>query len=600
MKKIGDSRKIKETVKVCRFFYNLAYQERKRYIYIIVITIFTLALSPFIGIIFPKEIIECLLLGENKRAYYLVAAMILGGFLLESFKNILDEERTKDEDWIARKYEMMISQKSMDMKFVNTETEKSIEAEKKAETGMSWYSGGIKGISDCIITIASSIISFIGVSYLINKISFVLIVIVIMSVAVNTLVISKINGAQQEVFEKTPKINKFYSYIYQRIILREFAKELRIYDGTNLVEEKAISNAKQLNEMDNACAVKQIRWSTLGACVNVITYGGVYCFMGIMAIDGKIGIGDLVMSITAIDTLSNNCLNKIVQGFQSIFMKSGFMKSFIDFMSLEDSNDTGTCLFKDKNCFDIEFRNVYFRYPGTKEYIFEDFSLKISDKEKISIVGMNGAGKTTLVKLLCRLYEVESGEILVNGVNIQDYEYDQYINSISVVFQDFKLFSLPLKENIAVGDCDNDEKSIQDSLRIAGLNKWVDRLRAKENTLLFKDYDENGVDPSGGEMQKIAIARAVNRHTPLIILDEPTAALDPMAEYEVYNSFNEMINNKTCIYISHRLSSCKFCDKIVVFADKGIAESGTHAELMHKNGIYKKMYDTQAEWYKEA
>ena len=245
----------------------------------------------------------------------------------------------------------------------------------------------------------------------------------------------------------------------------------------------------------------------------------------------------------------------------------------------------------------IEFLNVSFRYPRSEKYVLRNVNLTIRQGEHLSVVGVNGAGKTTFIKLLCRMYDVLEGEIRIDGINIKEYSDDEYRKLFAVVFQDFSLFAFSLKDNIILNEKE-DEKKLENTLKMAGLYDDAMKLENKFETTIFKSYDEKGPELSGGQQQKTAICRALYRDSPIVILDEPTAALDPIAEYEIYKRFNDLVGGKTAIYISHRLSSCKFCDRIAVFADDIIKEYGTHDELVNiKNGIYAEMYAAQAEYY---
>lgn len=226
--------------------------------------------------------------------------------------------------------------------------------------------------------------------------------------------------------------------------------------------------------------------------------------------------------------------------------------------------------------------------------------MSIRKGEHLSVVGLNGAGKTTLIKLLCRLYDPTEGEILMDGVNIRKYDYRDYMATFAPVFQDFKLFAFSIQENLLLKDAFTEEEEGKANLTLkkVGLKQKIESFKNRINTVLFKQFDEDGIEPSGGEQQKIAIARALIKDAPVVILDEPTAALDPIAEYEIYRQFEELVMGKTAIYISHRLSSCQFCDKIVVFSEGSVKEYGTHAELVNKaNGIYAKMFAAQAQYY---
>lgn len=249
------------------------------------------------------------------------------------------------------------------------------------------------------------------------------------------------------------------------------------------------------------------------------------------------------------------------------------------------------------NVYDIEFHNVSFKYPGTDTYAIKNMSFKFKVGERIAVVGMNGSGKTTMIKLLCRLYDPTEGYITLNGIDIQKYDYEDYLAIFSVVFQDFRLFSFSVAENIA-GTADYDEEKIWNCLETAGLKERVANMPNGLKTVIYKDFDKDGVEISGGEAQKLAIARALYKDAPFVILDEPTAALDPIAEYEIYSRFNEMVKNKTAVYISHRLSSCRFCDKIAVFHQGEIIQFGSHDNLLaDPNGKYHELWNAQAKYY---
>lgn len=247
--------------------------------------------------------------------------------------------------------------------------------------------------------------------------------------------------------------------------------------------------------------------------------------------------------------------------------------------------------------YQIEFKNVSFRYPGSKEYALKNLSIKFQIGEKLAIVGRNGSGKTTMIKLLCRLYDPDEGEILLNGVNIKKFRHEEYAMLFSVIFQDYTLISLMLSENVAtsnVVDVDRVRKCLIDS----GFGERLKTLPKDIETYLYKDYTDDGVEVSGGEAQKIAIARALYKNAPFVLLDEPTAALDPIAESEIYTNFDKIVGNKTAIYISHRLSSCKFCDRIAVFKNGCLVQYGNHDTLLQDcDGEYAAMWGKQAQYY---
>ena len=247
---------------------------------------------------------------------------------------------------------------------------------------------------------------------------------------------------------------------------------------------------------------------------------------------------------------------------------------------------------------EIIFKDVSFKYPGSENYALKGINLTIHNGEHLAIVGRNGSGKTTLIKLLCRFYDVTSGEIIINGINVKEYSKESLMKFYSVVFQDFKIFAIPLSENISA-DKEYDREKLYLCLEQVNIKDKVEKMSDRENTYLYKNINKKGVDISGGEAQKIAIARALYKNSPLVILDEPTSALDPVAENEIYSRFNSFTENKTAIYISHRLSSCIFCDRIAVFDKANLVEEGTHEELLSYGGKYSELWHAQASYYNE-
>ena len=239
-----------------------------------------------------------------------------------------------------------------------------------------------------------------------------------------------------------------------------------------------------------------------------------------------------------------------------------------------------------------------FRYSGSDTWALRDVNLTLKPETKLAVVGENGAGKTTFVKLLTRLYDPTEGVIMMDGIPIQEYDYDSYMSAFSAVFQDYRLFSFSLEENVTLAST-ADERRVENILRRVGLGEKLDDLPKGIHTAVYKNFDENGFEPSGGEGQRIALARALYKDAPIVVMDEPTAALDPRAEFELYQHFNELTKGKTAVYISHRLSSTRFCDEIMVFADGRIVERGTHEELMKREGVYAELFKMQAQFYKE-
>lgn len=304
---------------------------------------------------------------------------------------------------------------------------------------------------------------------------------------------------------------------------------------------------------------------------------------------------------TCLSASSNFCMafDDLINNSVLVKQYTGYLDYYFEFEELESQRKNEGKGIQTSREYTVDFVHVSFKYPGTDKQVLKDITLRIHPHEKLAVVGMNSAGKTTMIKLLLRLYEPTAGEILLNGTNIQDYSYEEYIQLLAVVFQDFKMFAIPLCENIAFSG-DYNEQKIMKAIEDVGMQSAVEQLPDKIHALIYKIFDDKGIEFSGGQYQKLAIARAIYKGSPIMILDEPTAALDPQSEFEIYSNFNSLVGNRTTIYISHRLSSCKFCEKIAVLDCGALLEYGSHSELMSmENGKYRELFEAQARYYKQ-
>ena len=315
-------------------------------------------------------------------------------------------------------------------------------------------------------------------------------------------------------------------------------------------------------------------------------------------ISKDITMGDFSMYLGATLVLSST-LTTIVNDLSTIYGESMYVSDYFVFLEKNMNENSGTKKAIEKVTLDIEFKNVSFKYPGSDKYIVKNLNLKINKGEKIAIVGINGAGKTTLIKLLTRLFDINEGEILINGINIKEFDLQEYYKMFSVVFQNVNTYAYTVRENIAISNDKENDKKVIDTLKRVGLKDKIFSYDKGLDQIMLKVIDEGGIELSGGENQKLSIARALYKDANMIIMDEPTASLDALAEEAIYRDFNDLVQDKTAIYISHRLSSTKFCDRIILLGEEGILEEGNHDELMNIKGEYYHMFVTQGKYYQD-
>lgn len=424
---------------------------------------------------------------------------------------------------------------------------------------------------------------------------------------------TELNEEYFEIYNEQSRVSDYYA---QDLAKSDYAKDIRVYSAVEMLLDNQAKQGKKIYQTAVKYMKKQWNSQRSGIVIMEISNIGIYTILIVNILLEKVSVGNFSSVLQSVFKFSN-ALNGISEGFFGLRYTTNIMKYYFEFMEMVEKEqvDEETKIIKIPNIEEgvtVEFKNVSFKYPNTEVYILRNINLNIELGEHISIVGKNGAGKTTFIKLLCRLYNVTEGEILINGVNINDIDYNEYVKILSVVFQDYKLFAFSIKENVCCGlsvggeklnynfDDDKEQinKKVEEIGKLVGVNEWIDSLEKKYDTNLYKIFDEAGIEPSGGQGQKLAIARTLYKNSPLVILDEPTAALDPIAEYDIYKNFNSLVGGKTTIYISHRLSSCRFSDRIIVFDNGTIVENGSHDELMNiKDGAYRNMYETQAKHY---
>lgn len=397
--------------------------------------------------------------------------------------------------------------------------------------------------------------------------------------------------------------NRSFSFYGFMCTERERAVDLRMYDQQDQVCNRYMN---ELNTFGPRSLIARYArgpmglWISLSSALSVLLTGIVYLYVCLKAWGGAFGVDAVTQYVGAITQLFLG-ISALLKALGEMRVNGGYLLNCFKLLDLPNRMYQGSLTTEKRSDrqYEIEFRDVSFRYPGSENWALRHVNMRFRVGSRLAVVGQNGSGKTTFIKLLCRLYDPTEGTILLNGIDIRKYRYDDYIQIFSVVFQDFRLVSRPLGENVACG-MSYDAKQVGRCLNDAGFREDLNRMPLELSTYLYKDWDQGGVDVSGGEAQKISIARALYKDAPFIILDEPTAALDPIAEAEIYSKFNEIVGDKTAIYISHRLSSCRFCDEIAVFSDGAVVQQGSHDRLAaDPEGLYYALWHAQAQYYTE-
>lgn len=410
-------------------------------------------------------------------------------------------------------------------------------------------------------------------------------------------VFTRFAAKQLEIFERHTGVEERIGYMLNNVFGNErVGKIIRLYG----MEEMILENSARFQEKSRAYFAERHDVETAANNANNLVSSvfalGAYLLAALKVVTGAVTVGAFTRYVGALNQFGSACFI-LIAGHGELRKICTTMTDFLAFLDMENPRAPGSIPVekRDDGEYEFAFENVSFHYPGSDTLVLRDVNFKLRIKGKLAVVGRNGAGKTTFIKLLCRLYEPTQGRITLNGTDIRKYDEEEYRRIFGVVFQDFKLFAFPVWENVAAG-YERQDVRIWEALEQADAADMVRNMENGLDTWLYKNV-EDGVEVSGGEAQKLALARALYKDTPVVILDEPTAALDPKAEAEVYERFGQMVEGRTSIYISHRMSSCRFCDEIIVFEEGEIVEQGSHEALLAAGGCYAEMWNAQAKYY---
>lgn len=553
------------------------------------------ALQPFPKIILSKIIFDYLVEGNSLRQFlYVILLLIFSDVAIQYIFHLLDQWVEIKGQWLMFELGYKMNRKTMNLEYEMLLDHKVLE---KRELGLKVVSGSnFIDMIRSIRSIVSNVIVVMGVALLVMRIGFYVLIPVVLCVVYDAWHTSRVKKVQYQSSVEVVPYQRRRNYLESVCGDFSFVKEICVNDCSKLIDEKYSKLSKDIYSMIRKIIATQCKGFRIGDVTGGIQNIIIYSVLGFkILIQRAISIGDFSMYFNAISNFRTS-ISTIMHDFSDLRMNSLNVGHLLDYMSL-DEKQQGVKRIENKKEFTIEFSHVYFQYPGSENFVLEDICCQFGNDEKIMIVGANGAGKTTFIHLLLRLYRPTKGEILLNGVNINEYNYDDYLTMFSSVFQDYKAFAFSIMENVTLGKV-TDKAHVKEVTKLAGLGEKIETLPEKMSTIVSKLYDENGTEFSGGEKQKMAIARALYKDSKIVIMDEPTAALDPLAEYDLYKKLVLLMKGKLSFFISHRLGSGKFCDRILVFSERTIKEDGSHEALMDLQGIYAEMYSKQAEFYK--
>lgn len=579
-----------------------------------------ISVFPFINIIFSAQIVNKI---YEKAAFVEVLLLVLITVIMNCVFSLLSafmKHMTNIANaQFTNKYHMRLSRKIMSLDYEAIENTNTHLLYQKIKDLHDLNGGGIwciaesvtilfEGLFSIVLSIlcVSSLFSTTAISgsvgfHFVNSIwgSILLILCVLLNAVTQIFSSTQVTKRTFSFIDDIIPFNRVFEYYLGRYMSTYHAgKDIRICNQHLLIREEYMSVLDDAINVSKQISHMQTKYSFISTLSEILLKSTIYLFVGIKALLGVIGVGSIVQYVGSITEFTSS-FTKIVKQFSVLRANSDALTLYFEFIELPRSADSGTYSLDttDANNYEIEFHNVSFRYPGADIYVLRNINLKIHAGDRLAIVGMNGSGKTTLIKLLCGLHTPTNGKITLNGIDIKEYRHEDYFSLFSAVFQDFKLFSFSVGQNIAA-NMEYDLPQVLKCLEKAGLSERFSTMKYGADTPIFTDFDEEGVNISGGEAQKLALARALYKDAPFFLLDEPTAALDPLAEYEVFSQFNEIVADKAVVFVSHRLASCCFCDKVAVL-DKGeLVQLGSHTELLSNiQGKYHELWSAQAQYY---
>lgn len=581
-----------------RMFQNMKKQMPMQIVRIVLYTVLAM-IYPFFAVFLPKIAIGVLEQGEGNTERTLIIAMLLYFILaaVVGYTMLYIEKRIEIKNMRLRlRYlgDTLRKLTTMDYKYV--EDAKFYERNEKALRAGDNNAEGIEGVYNRVSMLPAKFFAMIIMMILAGMLSPVILAALVLHVAVTMWVSKSDYTYRYDRREEEAKAKRRIDYFYKTTHDFSYGKDIRIYNFRDRIMKNYQAEINALTSLIKQFARRKYVMGLIGIVTLLLTNVLMY---GILIYRGYEGmpVSSFTMYVALLTSLMASMLN-FAENISFILNQSQYVGDFYRLMD-ESLEREGKGAKNTEQTLEIVFDNVSFRYPGCEEYVFRNFDFTIHRGERLAIVGINGAGKTTLVKLMTGLFEPTEGNIYINGTDIRDFDKKDLYDLYSAVFQDVNVYAYSIRENVTCALENEDDSRVQEALEKVGLWKKVEGFERGLDQMMLKIIDENGTDFSGGERQKLSIARGLYKNAPMVIMDEPTAALDALAEAEIYENFSSLVEGKTAVYISHRLASTKFCDKIALFDKDGLSEYGSHEELMSKQGKYYEMFTVQGKYYQE-
>lgn len=569
----------------------------KKSLIFFVVRVPALVFQPIVTAYIPKAMIDCITEGVTTKKLIEIIALLSLLLTLTIWLDPFMQELVRGGARIVRmRYAVAAFRKSLNTDYVNIESLEKREVQKRAEDFYNArWSGGANFI-DMLNYFCVAIVGVISSCALIYKLNAAMILLIAVTCGIEFFIQHTLTKKRRENLNAKTEPNNRFNYFYKLCKDGKSAKDIKIY-GFKDYFIKAL--AKSLYDIEKIYAKythQCIASDGISALLNAARESVAYIYLVYLVTKSRLSVSDFIFYFGIITGFSNWVIS-LGYSVNQIEMCCNECAAYRKYIEEKDTSDEGTAL-QSKCVESIEFCNVSYKYPSSQTPTLKNINIKFGGNENVAIVGENGAGKTTLIKLLCGLYSPTDGKILLNDTDTAGIAKNSYFDLFSVIFQDYRFLPMTIQQNITASS-EYDRDKLYAALEQAGILEKINSLPQKENSLMDKEVYKDAVDFSGGEKQKLLLSKAVYKDAPILVLDEPTAALDPIAENELYLKYNELTKDKLSFFISHRLSSTRFCDRILFLSDGKIAEEGTHEELMAKKGKYYKMYQIQSYYYKE-